>query len=118
MASFRTCSGEDNEEIEPSPYRPGALRRRLAELLAVEFTYAEESTEEPTPEDWRGVQIPPELLARLLEATQFRQVTQLEAGLQELEQLGEEARQLAEHLRALRQQLQLDDIQAVLDTLQ
>ena len=64
-----------------------------------------------------AVQVPPALLERLVEATEFRQVTQLEAGLQELEQLGEEAHRLAAHLRALRQDLQMDEIEAILQTL-
>ena len=99
------------------PFRFEQICRCLADLLAVEFTYAAEPMEDTTPADWRGGQVPSGLMARLLEATEFRQVTQLEAGLQELEQLGEAARRLAVHLRGLRQELQLDEIQTVLESL-
>ena len=98
------------------PFRFEEICGCLADLLAVEFVYAEETLEDPPRADWSKVEIPPDLLERLSEATEFREVTRLESDLQELELLGEDAHRLAAHLRTLLKELQLDEIQTLLDT--
>ena len=95
------------------PFRFGEVCRALAELLGVDFVLTEAA--DVATDDWRDVAVPAELLVRLAEAVEFRQVTQLEACLQELAGLGARQGQLAEYLRGLRQLHKMDQMLAALE---
>jgi len=101
------------------PFRLEQVCACLAALLEVEFIYAAAGDVPPedAETDWRTVELPTDLLERLREAAEFRQVTRLENGFQEMEQLGGEAGRLAAHLRSLRQQHDMDSLLALLEGL-
>ncbi len=100
------------------PFRFDQVCEQLEKLLGVSFEYEEEAAA-PTPvtQDWSDVEVPADLLDRLKEAVEFRQVTHMEQGFQELEQLGHRPAELAEQLRRLRQGHQMDAIVPILQTL-
>jgi hypothetical protein len=79
--------------------------------LSVQFEYA---AAKPTPTaatlDMTGLKVPPDLLARLREATERFSLTRLEQGFAELDGLGEAGQRVAAHLRALAEQGNLSAI--------
>jgi CheY-like chemotaxis protein len=98
------------------PFRFEEIYGTLAELLGVEYVYAEAASEEPAPRgDWSDIELPAETLARLREAASYRQVTQLESCFRELDGLSPDAAKLATHLRELRRQHRMEDMLAVLE---
>ena len=100
------------------PLQVDRLYNCLTELLGVTFVYAEPVLErEATPEDWAILTLPEDLLDRLTSAARLSSVTDLEAYLEEVAQLGEAGQHLARHLRALSQDLDMDAILTVLEGL-
>ena len=100
------------------PFHFGVVCRALAELLEVKFIYeGGEQDESQSEKDWRDITAPAELVERLLDAVEFRQVTQMEECFQDLEQLGEKQSHLAHYLRGLRQQHRMDDISSIVEGL-
>lgn len=101
------------------PFRFEEVCLVLAELLGVEYLYAEDETgpERDDGADWRDIAVPAALVERLREAAEYRMVTQLEAALGELEGLGADQAGLAAQLRRLRQRHRMDALLALLDGL-
>ena len=99
------------------PFRFERLCECLANVLSVEYEYAETASDksEETPKiDFMKVSLPKELLSRLKDAAELYNVTRLERHLGEVELLGDEAILLAEHLRALSQNNEIDRIIEIL----
>ena len=97
------------------PFRFESICGCLFAQLGVAFETTESASREPEARsDWRGVEVPADLLSRLVQATELYSVTELETYLKELEQLGTEPQKLATHLRRLRQRFDLDSIRSTL----
>ena len=97
----------------PKPFRFAQICACLAQLLGVEYEYAEPA-EATAGADWGEVALPADLLVRLRRAAELYSVTEMEECLQEVERLGEGPQRLAVHLRGLRQQ---HDMAAILKDL-
>ena len=90
----------------------------LAQLLGVEYLYADEAAEDEgaaADSDWSMVKLPAQLRSRLKQATELGIVTQMEDHFKEMEAMGESAGRLAAHLRQLRQQLDLEGVLRILE---
>ncbi|NKB66743.1 MAG: response regulator [Candidatus Latescibacteria bacterium] len=101
------------------PFRFEEICQQLAQLLDAQFEYEEQApvvAAAPT-QDWSDVEMPADLLDRLKEAVEFRQVTHMEQCFQQLEQLGDRPAALAAHLRRLRQSHEMDALLALLQSL-
>jgi len=105
------------ERFIDKPCRAESVFGCLAEVLGVEFEYAEEQAPEPESLDLSGITLSADLLGRLREAAEMANVTELEQMLDDLETQQPETRQLAAHLRDLSQEFQMSDLLAVLDEL-
>ena len=105
------------EAFLDKPFRKEALYDCLRQLLGVEYEYTAAAPAAPAPSSWQEAQVPKELLARLRAAAQIYSVTELELGLDEVEQLGPAGGQLAEHLRNLSRQYDMNAILMVLEGL-
>jgi signal transduction histidine kinase/ligand-binding sensor domain-containing protein/CheY-like chemotaxis protein len=94
------------------PVREEEVCESLARLLGVEF---EREAGPGAPPDFSGLRLPAGLWARLWQAAEAGEVTELEEHLGEVERQGGEGRRLAEHLRSLSRNI---DIKAILDLLE
>jgi len=103
------------ERFIDKPFRAERVFGCLAELLGVEFQYAEEQAAAPEALDLSGITLAADLLGRLREAAEMANVTELEQMLDELEAQQPETRQLAAHLRNLSQEFQMNELLATLD---
>ena len=97
------------------PFRFEEVHEALAQMLGVEFEPVAEGG--AASSGWSGLVLPDDLAARLREAAEFGQVTQLEGCFAEVEQLGPEGARLADHLRNLRRRHQLSAIEELSATL-
>jgi signal transduction histidine kinase/ligand-binding sensor domain-containing protein/DNA-binding response OmpR family regulator len=98
------------------PFRTERIYAAMAQLLAVEYDYAEVTpVQEKTPLQLEGLVLPTALAQRLKEAAELTSVTELEGLLDEVEELGEAGQPLAKHLRQLSQDFDMDGVIAVLD---
>lgn len=103
----------------PKPFRMEAVCACLAELLEVEFIFADRT--EPASESeaqWSHIVLPENLWQRLRQAAEYYSVTDIEDYLIEMEQLGAAEQELAVHLRQLKQQQDMAGILATLDAMQ
>ena len=102
----------------PKPFRAGQVYACLADLLKVEYEYAEPVgiSEEP-PLDLESIHLPGDLLGRLKQAAELSNVTELERTLNEVEKLGPEESRLAAHLRGLSQDFKMEEILEVLQNI-
>ena len=106
------------ERFIDKPFRAERVFGCLAEVLGVQFEYAEEATAEPEALDLSGITVSADLLSRLREAAEMANVTELEQMLDDLEAQQPDTHQLAAHLRDLSQDFQMNELLAVLDQLQ
>ena len=106
------------ERFIDKPFRAERIFGCLAEVLGVEFEYAEEQAPEPEALDLTGLTLSADLLGHLREAAEMANVTELEQMLDDLEAQQPTMRQLAAHLRGLSQDFQMNELLAVLDQLQ
>jgi signal transduction histidine kinase/CheY-like chemotaxis protein len=97
------------------PFRIEEVYESLADLLSLEYVRRVQPAAEEAVDDWQGIELPPELHARLVETVTYRQVTQMEACFGELESIDERGAGLATHLRRLRRQHRMDAILKVLE---
>ena len=83
------------ERFIEKPFRAERVFGCLAELLGVEFEYAEEQAPEPEALDLGDIALSSDLLASLREAAEMANVTELEQMLDDLAAQQPEARRLA-----------------------
>ena len=105
------------DDFISKPFRFERLCECLANVLAVEYEYAEVVSDEPeeSPEiDKAKVVLPEDLLSRLKEAAERYSLTRLNHCFAEMEELGEDAQTLVEHLRQLARN---QDMEGILDVL-
>ena len=103
----------------PKPFRAEEIYACLADLLGVEYEYAEPvPAVEESPLDLDGITLPEDLLGRLKEAAEFSSVTELDKTLNEVESVSPEAGRLAVHLRGLSQDFKMDEILKILEEIQ
>ena len=101
------------------PFRTARIYGCLADLLGVEFDYAEVvPVDAKAALDWTGIALPAELTQRMKEAAELTSVTELDGLLGEVAALGETGQQLAAHLRQLSQDFDMDGVIAVLDEIE
>ena len=98
----------------PKPFETAQIYACLANLLGVEFDYAEAAPEE-APLDLKAIQIPDDLLGTIRRAAEMSSVTELEQALREVESIGGEAARLAAKLRELSQDFKMDEILGILE---
>ncbi|MBI2503870.1 MAG: response regulator, partial [Candidatus Latescibacteria bacterium] len=96
------------------PVRAERVYACLAELLGVEYEYAEEAMAQAEVVDLARIALPEELLAGLREAAGAYNVTQVKEYLDQVEALGSEAARLAAHWRERAQEY---DLEAILSNL-
>ena len=77
-----------------------------------------EAAEPEDGRDWSGLELSSGLHQRLCQAAGNRQVTQMEACIQEMEQFSPEAADLAAHLRELRKQHRMGTILSLMENIQ
>jgi len=105
------------DDFISKPFRFERLCECLANMLSVEYEYAEAVGDEQdeAPElDLTQIVLPEDLLSRLKEAAEIYSLTQLNQCLDEMVQLDEPSRLLAEQLRVLGRN---QDMEAILDIL-
>ena len=93
----------------------------LADLLDVEYEFAEQSRAEavnPEAPDWRETTLPKALHDDLLAAVEDHSITDLRQHLVRLERLGDEGQSLVAHLGELAQRYDMDTIRMALEELQ
>ena len=99
------------------PFRPEQVYSCMADLLGVEYEYAEQESDSqgksPTL-DPKAFDLPEPLLAELKRAVKTQNMTRLRKQLDELAALGDEGRQWAEHLRMLSTGYDLSGLSAIL----
>ncbi|MCC7261717.1 MAG: response regulator [Candidatus Latescibacteria bacterium] len=100
------------DDFIAKPVREEAVYECLARLLQVQFEY---EAREDAALDFSGLRLPAELLARLRQAAEAGEVTELEEYLDEVGQRGEAGQLLAERLRILSRNI---DLKAILDLLE
>jgi signal transduction histidine kinase/DNA-binding response OmpR family regulator len=101
------------------PFRTARIYGSLADLLGVEYDYAEiRPAAEKTELDLRNITLPAALAQRLKEAAELTSVTELEGLLDEVAALGQAGRHLAEYLHQLSQDFDMDGVIAVLDKIE
>jgi len=103
------------ERFIDKPCRAESVFSCLAEVLGVEFEYAEEEATEQEAMDLAGITLSADLVGRLREAAEMANVTELEQMLDELEAQQPEMRQLAAHLHNLSQDFRMEELLAILD---
>ena len=100
----------------PKPFRAEQVYACLADLLQVEYTYADPvaplETAAPDPGE---VSLPGPLRRRLREAAELYQVTELRQGLEEAEALGPRVRSLVARLRELADAYDMEAVLRLLD---
>jgi len=102
----------------PKPFRAEQVYACLADLLHVEYEYAEPVAPVEGPAlDLKAVSLPEPLLKRLRQAAEFSNVTALEKTLDEVKKIGTEEGRLAAHLRALSQDFRTEEILSILEQL-
>jgi len=109
------------DDFISKPFRFERLCECLANVLAVEYEYAEVVSDEPeeSPEiDKTKVVFPEDLLSRLKEAAERYSLTRLNRCFAEIEELGEDAQPLVEHLRQLARNQDMEGILNVLSEYQ
>ena len=94
------------------PFLAEQIYACLANLLHVEYEYADIDSEDDMPLELPQLKLPEDTLARLKSAAELYSTTELKNCLNEVEQLSETGRRLAEHLR---QYLQSYDMEAILN---
>jgi CheY-like chemotaxis protein len=99
------------DEFLPKPIKAGQIYECLAQLLRVDYEYADSPSVE-LPE----IMLPKTLLNQLKAAAQIRNVTELSRCLQDVRQVGEHGVLLAERLDQLCQAFNMDEILAILNT--
>ena len=100
----------------PKPFRAEQIYACLAELLHVEYEYAEPiSAAEESPLNLKDIVLPGDLLRRLKEAAELSSVTDLETTLEEVDRLGPQESRLSAHLRRLSQDFKIEEILSILE---
>ena len=105
------------DDFISKPFRFERLYECLANVLSVEYEYAEtvSDKQEEVPEiDLTKIVLPEDLLSRLKQAAEIYSLTQLNQCLDEMVQIDEPSRMLAEQLRVLGRN---QDMEAILDIL-
>ena len=97
------------------PVDTSDLYECMADLLGVEYVFAESAETLSELVEPETIALPSTLRARLLEAASLAQVTALEQGLEEVEQLGADEAGLAEQLRLLSQDFRFEEIARLLE---
>ena len=103
------------------PFRFERLCECLANVLSVEYEYAETVSDESeeTPEiNLSKVNLPEELVLRLKEAAEIYDMTELNQCLDEIDSLGADEHQLAEYLRDLVRNFDMDEILRILSEIE
>ena len=105
------------DEFIGKPVRVDQLYRCMAELLGVEYEYAEQRTEpeEEKPLELEGMSLPAQLHDRLQAAATVANVTELRQAIEEVAQLDEAEARLARHLQ---QKCENFDMAAILQALE
>ncbi len=97
------------------PFRTERIYACLAELLGVQYEYAEGAADVAVGNgDFDGLRLPAALRAQLCQAAEKHSVTDLKHGLDQLRALGAEEAQLAVHLGELVQRFDMPAAQAIL----
>jgi len=102
------------------PFRLERLCQCLSSQLKIEYEYVQEKDTAASAEqtaDGSAMILPAALHARLLEAAELNQVTLLEAGLDELNQLGGEPSRLAGQLERMLQSFDMEAIRHLIGTI-
>ena len=103
----------------PKPFPAEEIYACLADLLGVEYEYAEPvAAVDESPLDLGGITLPEDLLQRLKEAAEFSSVTELDKTLDEVERFSPVAGRLAGRLRGLSQDFKMDEILGILEEIQ
>ena len=109
------------DDFIPKPFRFEQICECLAKVLEVEYEYEEQTRtdRDAAPEiDVTEVVLPDALRARLTEAAELYNLTQLNRCIDEVAQLGGDAHPLAEHLRELARNHDMDGIHTILSATQ
>ncbi|MBI2965513.1 MAG: response regulator [Chloroflexi bacterium] len=100
----------------PKPFRAEQVYACLADLLHVEYEYAEPVAPVEAPAlDLKAISLSEPLLKRLREAAELSSVTDLEEALGEVERLGPQEGRLSAHLRTLSQDFKMEEILKILE---
>ena len=102
------------EAFIPKPFLAERIYNCLANLLEVEYEYADEEAKQAAPLDLSEIELPEDLLLRLRNAAELYSTTELKGYLDEVERLGESGRRLAGHLRSLLESYDMKGIEEVL----
>jgi len=107
------------DDFVPKPFRLELVCECMADLLGVEYEYAESPPTQAADDSSQlfpsQITLPVNLLQQLKTAAEYYSVTELNDLTKEMEALGEKERRLAEHLRQLVQQVKMEEILTILD---
>jgi CheY-like chemotaxis protein len=107
------------EAFLDKPFRVERIYACLAELLEVEYEYAESVlSAADKPLDLSSLSVPEDVLQRLRAAAKVSNVTELERELDGVEAMGPAGQNLAAHLRRLSQDFEMDEILTILDAVE
>ena len=102
------------EAFIPKPFLAERIYDCLANLLDIEYEYADVGEKQTVPLDLSRIELPEDLVLHLKEAAELYSTTELKRCLNEVERLGEDGYRLAEYIRSL---LQNYDMEAILNVL-
>ena len=102
------------EAFIPKPFLAERIYECLANLLDIEYEYADVGEKQTVSLDLSRIELPEDLVLHLKEAAELYSTTELKRCLNEVERLGEDGYRLAEYLRSL---LQNYDMEAILNVL-
>jgi len=109
------------DDFIPKPFRFEQLCGCLANVLSVEYEYADavsDEREEVAEIDVTKVVLPEDLLSRLKEAAEMYSLTELNQCFVEMEELGEDVRPLVDRLRELARNQDMEEILNILSEYQ
>ena len=107
---------EGFDDFIPKPFRAEQVYACIAELLSVEYEYAQPAIPvETSPLNLRVISLPEGLIQRLRQAAENFSVTELEKALDEIAALDPEASRLAAHLRGLSRDFKMEEILSLLE---
>ena len=96
------------------PFRAEKIYECLADLLEVEYEYAEVAAQDEAPLDLSKITLSEDLFSRLKRAAELYRQTEFEGYLGEVAELSSPGKQLAEHLYGLSQNNEMDRILEIL----
>ena len=99
----------------PKPFKPQQIFDALKRLLRVEYEYEAIDNQAGTPQDLPKIELPEDLLSRLMQAASDYSITDLSEGIDQVARLGEDAQPLAERLQGLARQYDFDGVLELLN---